>query len=421
VPDVDGSVSAVNPTIRWHFSVPGPKHLAIGLDNRTRRSFLSRNGPPGNVGGSLDRSENTVQTEQIPAGPFTDGKEVLLVIAPLQVLGPPLLDEFVAPGAFRAFDVKDYEKKLQPGLRSGARGMMGTNPDAIEAWAFDPKTLEALLRRLEPYRQVVLLSGDVHYSASNVMSYWTKGAAAPARIVQFTSSGFKNVMPSYITTVDRSLSIAHSIVRANVGAERLGWDVKPLNPVLLPQGQSEKDVPRALRARLRIEPTMLPTYGWPKGSVINPAALPDWSWRVEAIFDLRPDAARPPAIRPLDIEVDAEAMLTEIGAPRALDGYHAAVARHQRAVETLRNSRQMLFRSNFGVVRFEERSGVLHAIHELYTAARLPEDVGSAELKPDLFVLHEAALEAPAAIRPEQLSLQTTSAEEPRVTTAAPI
>ena len=421
VPDVDGSVSAVNPTITWHFSVPGPKHLAVALDNRTRRSFLSRNGLPGNVAGSLNRAENTPQTEQIPAGPFTDGKEVLLVIAPLQVVGPPLLDEFVAPAAFRAFDVKDYNDKLKPGLRSGARGMMGTNPDAIEAWAFDPKTLEALLRRLEPYRQVVLLSGDVHYSASNVMSYWTKGNPEPARIVQLTSSGFKNVMPSYITTVDRSLSIAHSIVRAKVGAERLGWDSKPSNPVLLPTGKTEKDIPRALRSRLKVEPTMIPTYGWPKGSIINPAELPDWSWRVEPIFDLRPDAARPPAIRPLALEVDAEAMLTEIDAPRAIDGYQAAVARHQRAVETLRNSRQMLFRSNFGVVRFEQRDAVLHAIHELYTAARLPEDVGAAELKPDVFVLHEAALEAPEAIRPEQLSLQPINAGEPRVTTGAPL
>ncbi len=370
VPDVDGSVSAVNPTITWHFSVPGPKHLAVALDNRTRRSFLSRNGPPGNVAGSLDRTENTVQTEQIPAGPFTDGKQVLFVIAPLQVIGPPLLDEFVAPAAFRAFDIKDYNKKLQPGLRSGARGMMGTNPDAIEAWAFDPKTLEALLRRLEPYRQVVLLSGDVHYSASTVMSYWTKGNPEPARFVQFTNSGFKNVMPSYITTVDRSLSIAHSIVRANVGAERLGWDVKPSNPVLLPAGKSEKDIPRALRSRLKIQPTMVPTYGWPKGSVINPAQLPDWSWRVEPIFDVRPDAARPPAIRPLDIEVDAEAMLTEINAPRALEGYQAAVARHQRAVETLRNSRQILFRSAFG-------ARALRAARR--RAARDPRDVHSRE------------------------------------------
>jgi hypothetical protein len=416
--EVDGSVSAVNPPITWHFSVPGPKHLAVALDNRTRRSFLSRNGPPGNVAGSLDRTENTVQTEQIPAGPFTDGKEVLLVIAPLQVLGPPILDELVAPAAFRAFDIKDYGDKLQPGLRSGSRGMAGTNPDAIEAWAFDPKTLEALLRRLEPYRRVVLLSGDVHYSASTVMSYWTKGAAEPARIVQFTSSGFKNVMPSYITAVDRGMAIAHKIVRANLGAERLGWDRKPSNPVLLPAGNTAKDIPRALRARLRLEPTMLPTYGWPKGSTINPAQLPDWSWRVEPVFDLRADAARPPAIQPLVFEVDADPMLEEINAPRALQGYQAASARHQRAVEMLRNSRQILFRSNFGLVRFEMRGDVLHAVHEIYTAARLPEDVGTDPPKPDVFVLHEAALAAPEAVRPERLSLQPIPADSPRVTTA---
>jgi hypothetical protein len=426
--EVDGSVSNVNPPITWHFSVPGPKHLAVALDNRTRRSFLSRSGLPGNVAGSLERAANTVQTEQLPAGPFTDGKEVLFVIAPLQVIGPPLLDEFVAPAAFRAFDVKDYNEKLKPGLRSGSRGMMGTNPDAIEAWAFDPKTLEALLRRLEPYRRVVLLSGDVHYSASNVMSYWTKGNAEPARLVQFTSSGFKNVMPSYITTVDRSMAIAHSIVRARIGAERLGWDLKPENPIILPAGKSEKDIPRALRARLRLEPMLIPTYGWPKGSVINPAELPDWSWRVDPIFDVRADGARPPALTPLDIDVDAEAMLTEINSPRLLDGYQAASSRHQRAVTTLRNSRQILFRSNFGVVRFEERpspsatgSPVLHAIHELYSAARLPEDGGTDALKPELFVLHEAALAAPEAIRPEQLSLQPITADEPRITTVAPI
>jgi hypothetical protein len=142
VPDpVTGRVAAVNPIIKWHFSVPGPKHLAVALDNRTRRSFVSRLGPPGNVEGSLDPNERTAQTEQIPAGPFTEGKEVLLVIAPLQVLGPPLLDELVAPAAFRVFDLIAYSKKLDPELKFGSRSMSGTNPDAIEAWAFDPLTL----------------------------------------------------------------------------------------------------------------------------------------------------------------------------------------------------------------------------------------------------------------------------------------
>lgn len=414
VVDVDGSVSAVSPPIKWHFSVPGPKHLAVALDNRTQRSFLSRNGPPGNVEGSLDPEAKTAQTEQIPAGPFTDGKEVLLVIAPLQVLGPPILDELVAPASYRAFDAKDYSKKLDPRLKFGSRGMIGTNPDAIEAWAFDPKTLEALLKRLEPYRGAVLLSGDVHYSASNVMSYFTKGRSDPARFVQFTSSGFKNVMPPYITVVDRSIAIAHKIIRANIGAERLGWYAKPANPVQLPAGKSEADIPRALRAKLKTEPVLVPTYGWPKGTTINPATPPDWSWRVEPIFDLRPDSARPVAIQPLAFSDPAavETALTESGAPRAIDGYQALAARHQYSLETLRNSRQMLFRSNFGVVRFERRNGVLHAIHEMYTAARVPGDTGTEPLKPELFVLHEAALAAPGAPRPEN-GLQPIEAETP--------
>ncbi|MGZ8229596.1 MAG: hypothetical protein ACXWUS_08135 [Burkholderiales bacterium] len=414
VDPVNGSVSAVNPIIKWHFSVPGPRHLAVALDNRTRRTFLSRLGPPGYIEGSLDLDENTAQTEQIPKGPFTDGKEVLLVIAPLQVIGPPLLDELIAPAAFRAFDLIHYSKKFDPELKFGSRGMTGTNPDAIEAWAFDPVTLEALFRRLEPYRSVVLLSGDVHYSASTAMSYFTKGKPDPARFVQFTSSGFKNVMPAYITVIDRSIALAHRIVRAGIGAERLAWLKKPSNAIGLPEGATEKDIPRELRGRLKQEPVLLPTLGWPAGTTISEAEPPDWSWRIENIFDLRPDSARPRAIQPLAF-TDANAVetsLTEPGGENALSGYQAAAARHQYAMETLKNSRQILFRSNFGAVRFERRNGVLHAIHEMYTAARRPEEAGTESLKPELFVLHEAALATPGAPRPED-GLQPLESEEP--------
>src|SRR5262245_7690187 len=47
---VDGRVAAIKPPVTWHFSVDGPKHRVVALDNRTRRSYGSRNGPPGNVG-----------------------------------------------------------------------------------------------------------------------------------------------------------------------------------------------------------------------------------------------------------------------------------------------------------------------------------------------------------------------------------
>ncbi len=410
-----GRFPARNPVIKWHYSVPGPRHLAVAIDNRTRRSFVSRVGPPGNVEGSLDPNAVTPQTEQIPAGPFTDGKEVLLVIAPLQVLGPPLLDELVAPAAFRVFDVVDYSAKLDPNKKFGSRGMSGTNPDAIEAWAFDPFTLEALLKRLKPYGKVVVLSGDVHYSASTVMSYFTKGEADPARFVQFTSSGFKNVMPSYVTVIDRSLAIAHLIVRQPLGAERMGWLQRPSNPIVLEAGTSEAEIPREYRAKLKQEPTLLPTLGWPDDTTVNPAQPPDWSWRVEPIFDLRADDARPPPIRQIEL-TDASGVqvaLTEAGGPNSIKGFHAVAARQQRSLETLKNARQILFRSNFGLVRFERREGVLHAIHEMYTAARLPEETGTEPLLPQLFVLHEAALAAPGAPRPEDSLVVDADEEEP--------
>lgn len=403
VDPVTGRFPARNPIIKWHYSVPGPKHLAVAIDNRTRRAFASKIGPPGNIEGSLDPTEETPQTEQIPAGPFTDGKEVLLVIAPLQVIGPPLLDELVAPAAFKIFDAKAYSAKLDPDLKFGSRGMSGTDPDAIEAWAFDPLSLEALLARLKPYGSVVLLSGDVHYSASTVMSYFTKGEANPARFVQFTSSGFKNVMPSYITVIDRSLAVAHLIVRQPLGAERMGWLRRPSSPIVLESGTSAAAIPREYRTKLKQEPTLLPTIGWPDDTTINPAQPPDWSWRVESIFDVRADDARPAAIQPRKL-VDAsgvQAALTEPGGANSIKGFHAVAARQQHSLETLKNSRQILFRSNFGLVRFERREGVLHAIHEMYTAARAPEESGTEPLLPKLFVLHEAALSAPGAPRPE--------------------
>lgn len=398
-----GRFPARNPIIKWHYSVAGPNHLAVAIDNRTRRSFVSRIGPPGNVEGSFDQSARTAQTEQIPAGPFTDGKEVLLVIAPLQVLGPPLLDELVAPAAFRVFDMVGYKSKLDPELKFGSRGMAGTNPDAIEAWAFDPLTLEAFLARLKPYGKVVLLSGDVHYSTSTVMSYFTKGETDPARIVQFTSSGFKNVMPSYITVIDRSLALAHLIVRQPLGAERMGWLRRPSDPIVLEAGTGEEKIPRDYRGKLKEEPTLLPTLGWPDDTTINPSQRPDWSWRVEPIFDLRADEARPAPIQQFRFP-DASGVqvaLTEAAGPDSIKGFHAVAGRQQHSLETLKNSRQILFRSNFGLVRFERQEGVLHAVHEMYTAARRPEETGTEPLLPQLFVLHRAALTVPGATRPE--------------------
>ena len=111
---------------------------------------------------------------------------------------PPAEGDSADPGATmtrriaEAITAAIVERRLMP----------GTNPDALETWALDENTFEYLMSRLADYGRVVLLSGDVHNAASNLMSYWRGTSTTPARIAQFTSSGFKNVMPVYLQALD---------------------------------------------------------------------------------------------------------------------------------------------------------------------------------------------------------------------------
>lgn len=188
--------------------------------------------------------------------PDPSGKEVWFVVSSLPLLGPPIFDEMFAPLLFKVFDAKGVDA-LQK--NRGTRRMPGTNPDAVEAWCFDPVLFEILLKRLKAYSPVIILSGDVHYSATNVMSYWKKGDQEPTRIVQFISSGLKNVMPEIIQKIDRSFAIAQKMIRSQIGAERLGWEKNSPAPVQLP---SNSDISPRLRGMLNKSPVLIPTIGW---------------------------------------------------------------------------------------------------------------------------------------------------------------
>ena len=144
---VDGTFSAVKPPLLWHFGYEGPTFRVAVLDNRTRRSYRSEIGPPGNV--SIEAQE-----DQIPKLPLLPGQLVLIVIAPLQVIGPPVLDSIVAPSIYRFFDLAGLSKnsKIGAASKTGHRKMPTTNPDAIEAWAFDSDTFEHLLTKLRAVR-----------------------------------------------------------------------------------------------------------------------------------------------------------------------------------------------------------------------------------------------------------------------------
>lgn len=363
--------------LSWHFSLRGPKHLLLGLDCRTRRSFATRYGPPGNISDSALK-------EQIPDKP-PDGVEVTIAIVSLPVFAPQFFDDVIAPLSYRIFDAVSFSKHGNAEIK----GMPGTNPDAIEGWANDPERFEALLKRLEPFRRVVLLSGDVHYASTQQMSYWKKGDTEPARFVQCISSGVRNILPSYLHFLDRRFARLQRLIDAKIGNERLGWNKGGDALVELPAGTHA--VP-ALKSHMRKSPALLPTTGWPEGTKIK--TPPDWSWRAAPVRDERSDQERPPALQPRAFTVQDSALQSD-----SLKAYREIVQRHADQLRTgkSKHGRLMQFQNNIGIVRFEERTGqtgkFLHVIHDLYTITSSIDTTLSAPFDPKLvFTQHDAVL-----------------------------
>lgn len=388
--DLASNLAETHPPLKWHYSIPGAKHMVLVLDDRTRRSYVTRDGPIGNVALSA-------QEEQIPLGPLPAGIEVLIVVVSLQVIGPPVLDDLIGPASYKVKDLSD-RNDLQK--HSGSKNMTATNPDAIEAWAYDVQTFEALLKRLEPYRHVIFLSGDVHYGTANAMSYWKKGDTEPARFAQFTSSGMQNVInnPWFILFADRSLAFAQRMIRSDIGADRLGWNDNKPAPLVIPAGA--KMDPR-VQLKLKQSPMMISVEDCPRGTTIKPDLPPDWSWHVEPGRDLRADAERPEQAQPESVG-DADVS-------PALDGYRRVVKRHVAQLDKLNNSRQILFSNNIGVVTFQKRTEkietdphakpveVIDAVQSLYTTHPKAEDPDKAEP----YTVYVIPLRKPNEARPE--------------------
>jgi len=379
--DILFGLDGKDPPVKWHFSVPGPRYQIQVLDCRTRRTYASRTSGPGNVSAQA-------LTEQLPAGPLPAGIDVLILVSSLTVLGVPVIDELIGPLLFHLFDLKHQSRVDQPGL----------NPDAIEAWPYDPNAFENLLKRLEPYRRVLVLSGDVHFSASAAITYWKKGDLDPsARIGQFVSSALMNLFNDLVRRAGQYLAFMQKVIEAEIGIERLGYNATAADLLKFPP--NTRPAP-ALRDRLRNTPALLPTEGWPPGTNENIAKPPDWAWRLDIIRDERPEAARSPNVRPVDLVP---------GNPNAdvagnLDGYRRAAARHvkhlDKQVDNLLTAREMLFASNLGLVRFERPAGSppgpLTAVQELWALAAH----SSGAAQPEIMTLHKIPLEIPGTAPP---------------------
>jgi hypothetical protein len=344
----------------WNYIVRTPKAQIIVLDTRTRRKFTGEGYLPADLVG-LNREA------QLPAGPTTDGREITFVISAAPVFGPDMVEQLAWPLAQVGIDAVHLGKGLDAG--GFQQGEAGREKFDAEGWSSNELAREELFKRLATYPTVVLLGGDVHFAYTAVLDYYKKGAPLPSRIVQLTSSPFRNVSKPAIKLLARQNAFLQNL-ETGYSVARIAWNDP--SPIKLPAGAF---VSPGRRGRIARSPSLLPAAGWPENTVIPPgAAPPDWRWRLRVQRDARPESARPSALRqPL---LPAESELVE---SNSLPTYRAVAGRHQTMAATrFEFLRQIVFQSNFGLIRLA-KSGTNLVLQHVLISQDAPESVSGAE------------------------------------------
>ncbi|WP_026967792.1 hypothetical protein [Algoriphagus terrigena] len=316
-------------SLKWDYNVKLGTTHAIVLDTRTQRHYESLNTVPELV------SESALLT-QTPET-LTDNPPFVIVVSPCPVLGLPNFEELVQPAATAIISLKSKS--------DGNPGIIGGNLNFdFEAWGFSVPGFERLIARLDTYKKVVLLSGDVHYGATTVMDYWKGTSATPtSRIVQLTSSALKNEwLPNLL--ILKSAVVQRILTSFGDGLSKFGWKNKLIstNGAVTPRN----------RQRLRHTTSTIPIEGWTPGSTVNPA--PDWRWKLRVLKDKKGLEDDPVGTTDLVIG----------NATSMKDGYFNIVSRHQKAYMEGKSPR-IAWNSNVGWITFTADGDSWKVKHEL--------------------------------------------------------
>jgi hypothetical protein len=418
--DLEGT-RAAPPQVAFHYHVDLAGARLVVLDTRRYREYLTPNSLPGLLSpAALDA--------QLPIS-LTDDVPLLIVVSPAPVLGPRVMEELLLPVATHAYDVFFLAAKDDAKVAAGfdVRSPYGEFWIDVEQWSARPESLERFLARISRCPRVVILAGDVHYAASFVMDYQrfdvpaVLGGVPPSdppppggpasRIVNFTSSPFRNEWPHRVPALARTIGIIENIEGFGFDGARLGW-TRMLPPVIKGDTQASGEA-RPLRARLRREPVVLPTVGW---SALHDIRPPEWAYQVKVLSDQRsddvrfaeladagftqvlgastPDAPLPPVIAPFTTP-----SWVGSGGP-----YDVGSALHAANLDGGAVTRTFVFQNNAGLVTFKRASpsGPLTVEMGLYFVRAYP---ASADEKPHKYVVHTTQLEpepmtAPTSVGP---------------------
>ncbi len=370
--------------LQWHFRVNTPGVEILGLDARTVRDFGfggsgieiqdMRDAPAGLIHkASLVKQIPERAEYQIPGSPtFTEESPgVSIVLSPSPVMGYPLIEEFAQPATNFIQDLLGDDWAISTSIESDYNAHRFTRDP--EPWSYVPEALEALLARLATRPHVVALSGDVHYSFSCALTYWSwpdtefdhsttpVRPRAPSnvqvsRFALLTSSAFKNSIGGFLRTVLHS-GLAHSLTGLlSTETERLGWHRD--NSEFSPVRANQFEILPTILGLLQQDPALVPPEVLPIDAWVH--KHPDWAWRRTLIKDTRPHEerflGRTNTFRDLPAFADSDnPQSSELASLAA--GYewmmHSGVPRTQQADSSL------------ALVRFETEGGFA-AIHEIY-------------------------------------------------------
>jgi hypothetical protein len=337
----------IDPEARFDYTVPGPRHLVRVIDTRSRRTYRGRLGPPKLLGNSLDT--------QLPPGPLTDGRELLVVVSPVPILMPHAIEALVQPLAAGIIDFKANAKRRAEADHDGPP-VSGPERFDVEGWGGDEESFHAIVRRLATYPRCVILSGDVHFSSGIALDFWSgEDPAVDARVVQLTSSPVRNSASEVIRAAIFAARFSQQLLRG-LPLDRLGWSAT--SSITVPPG---KAISPARRSRMRTSPAVVPAGGWPAGTTIPADEPPDFRFRLSGLRDDRPRSQ-------LNHPEHLQPVLPPFDAADPLRTYHEVAGRHaELALGPTELLRLLVFRSNIGVVRFEAEGESHTVVHELYS------------------------------------------------------
>lgn len=216
--------------LNWHYTVRSFQHEVLVLDTRTWRGYPYETPiePP-----MLLCHKGFKDQIQI-AGDVN--LEATLVVIPTNLVSLKIIDRI------QQWDIK--------------QGRV-FNSDAGDAWNFHEVALVKLLEELFTRRQrVIILTGDIHYSAAVRLSYWSRHESKSSILAQLTASAFKNQ--------EWTTQLIHTKLKSLIPEPVqlwVGWQ-HPLELVKLEEGRGKQAL---------------------KGMLQSKSSLPDLEYRVEWI------------------------------------------------------------------------------------------------------------------------------------------